>query len=49
MAFRVNELLRDAVFLETCEAIHIKPTRRQARKWLRKTGVAYQWLTRPAS
>ena len=29
-------------FLGACEKAGIKPTRRQASKWLRKTGKAYK-------
>jgi hypothetical protein len=33
----------DSVFIEACQLAGIEPTRRQASKWNRRTGLAYAW------
>lgn len=40
-AKRTDAALRDKLFLDCCEVAGIKPTRRQARKWLHGRGLAY--------
>jgi hypothetical protein len=39
-AQRVDELLKSDLFREACSSSNIKPTRRQARKWLNGKGIA---------
>lgn len=34
----------DVKFLKACEVANIKPTRRQAAKWLKKKGLAYKTM-----
>lgn len=41
-AERTNMVLADTHFTDACAAAGIKPTRRQARKWLRGRGLARQ-------
>lgn len=42
----VNALLRDPDFLEACKRAGVEPTRRQANKFLRQEGAAYDHRVR---
>jgi hypothetical protein len=46
-AEKVNKLLEGGDFKSRCWASGVKPTRRQARKFLRKSGRAYHTVVNP--
>jgi len=41
-AAKNKAVLQSEVFITACERAKIDPTKRQASKWNRKTGLAYQ-------
>jgi hypothetical protein len=40
--FKAEESNPQSKFVLACQKANIKPTKRQASKWLRKTGAAYK-------
>jgi len=41
-AERNQVILKDKIFIEACKQVNIEPTKRQASRWSRKTGIAFK-------